>query len=971
LPNLQLDDRHESYTYSLEAPISLMRWYPDGRYLAMVANRKLHKWDNEEGGIVRQQTLRGEENTVDLNISLSHAVAVYRGNQISVQRLGPGFVPIPWQKHYDKFKKLAWAPNKSHIAAVVTNELIVFSLKTRNPIPLTRRIQTDTSIQAVCWSHDSAHVVACTQGREVHVVNVKARRIVTVFKHTSQVLQAEISRDNQSLVIAARDGTISLFNLQTLDESQVPYATLPSVGSAIKTIDFSADNSLMAARLSNEYVYVWSLKNQRLVDIIRTQCTISNGLAFHPSEPKLAMSVNADGANTFAIYSIPDNIHDLVPQVDIIKKRIAKIVIVGDRYVGKSTIFKNIVHKYEKVQDNVAIIPFENAMASLDGELGVKLEMWLWDTPTAPDSLLLSELEMRNIAISIIVFDGTKNKYKQSINHWLSRLHRVRGDFITEASAILAESNIESGLSNVQNGKKIDTKLGYRTLFKVDSSGENAEDLLLEIFKAIDWRNIQKGVYTEQFENINQFLFQINLTQNAILVSITQLFNRYMDTHVTATLRSVYDIYQEFESCITFLEMQGIVRRFRYGGLVLLTPNVLNVYLTKILDYVSSKDEIGAINIQEILQVDFGIDEHYRLDDAYLENALRLAIVDDLLANDIAYREGDVLHFPHLYQSPISLFKKEKEQADYEYVVDEPLGIIYSQIVNRLRILKDWEFNGFEKGGAGFSTPEGEPFLVSYESNEYSGTLSLSFSKVTHQHSRCLLDLVIQLYLKELTIDAEVSRTRLYKCEKCGEYLSAEQSRALDSFEMQQTHIPCNCGHTIMIVDECTDKDVLHNLRERFNDMSVSIKEAREERMKKILLENKHTLNMYDAIFVFDKDDEYHVQNFHTYLRNEFAIYAEIQRFPMDANKIANMRRYDEQVVFFLGQAKLSEKNREEIVRLADAIGTVNRKIILVMFGTMSRAEDLYNHPYIELMIMFDDDVKKTLNELGSHLTIL
>ena len=524
----------------------------------------------------------------------------------------------------------------------------------------------------------------------------------------------------------------------------------------------------MAARLANEYVYLWSLKTQRLVDIIHTRCNRSNGIAFHPTERKLALSLFNDESeiNTFGIYKIPPNIHNLAPQVDIIKKRIAKIMIVGDRYVGKSTIFKHLIQDFDRIQENIAIIPYENAVGVPNGELGVSLEMWLWDTPNAPDSMLLSELELRNIAISLIVFDGTKNNFRQSLNHWLSRLTRIHNDFVTDSCAILVETNTDAGLSNVPEGLVIDTKMGYRDLFKINSRGDDAEQLLLEIFRAIDWRNVQEGVFTQQFENISTFLFQLSDIKNVFLISITQLFQQYLNTQVVETLRSEEAIFKEFESCINFLEMQGVIRRFRYGGLVLLVPNVLNLYISSLLDYISDSNEFGAIEIQDILQLEFDIGEKYQLESEYLEKALRLAIIDDLISNDIAYREGDVLHFPHLYRSPISRFTKEEKAADFEYQVNERVNIIYSQIVNRLRRLEGWEFNGFQEGGASLRTPEGEAFIISYQSAEYTGKLFISCEPIMHTRSQCLLDLIVQKYIKELTYEAEINRTRIYKCEK-------------------------------------------------------------------------------------------------------------------------------------------------------------------------------------------------------------
>jgi len=974
VPNLQLEE-HASYGHLLGAPISLMRWDPDGKHLGIVSNKVFHRWKyRSKGDFVFQKRIRGTEETVDLNLTHSHIVSVFRENQVSVQRLGQGYVPIPWRRYHEKFKQLAWSPDQDYIAANTTYELVVFTVATRQPMRLSRRIQTDTPINAICWSPDAKYVVACTQGRAVHIVNVATRRVVAVFRHTSPILQVAISRDNKYLVIGSINCTVTIYDLETINQNPIPVITLPNTGAVAKSFDFSRDNTLLAAQLDNEYVYVWSLKTQKLVDIIHNQCDRSNGLAFHPIRDKLAISVNIDGGNTFRIYKIPSNIHECKPKVEIIKKRVAKIMIVGDRYVGKSSVFKHLISKQpnDRIQDNIAVIPDDNAMAAPDGELGTQLEMWLWDSPPSPDTRLLSELELRNITLALIVFDGSRDTFKQSIHHWLKRLIRIQQNFDTQSCAILVESQTYESLSNVLKDGVIQTDMTYRNLIKVDSQGNGADLLLDEIFKAINWEQIQEGVYTSQFEEIREFLFQLSDNDRFMLMSISQLFNRYRNTLDQETLRTEEEIYQEFEGCIIFLELQGILRRFRYGGLILLQPGVLTKYISSILDYISEHDEFGAITIQDILTIDFEVEPEYRLDNQYLENALRIAIVDDLLANDIAYREGDILHFPHMYQSSVSNINLDKLEPDYEYDVDEPIAIVYSQIVNRLRLLPEWELEGIGQEKTLFSTPEGESFVISHETSDYSGKLSLAFDAGTHKSSRCLIDLVIRLYLQELTFNADVVKTPIYHCKNCGRRLSPAQSRAINTFRATQSDISCiACGHNIRVVDDCRGRELDERLREQYAEMSVTLMEAREQRMKKILFQNKVRLDMYDAIFVLDQGDKVYVQhNIHTYLQKEYAILAKIETRLLPAIDIMHLRNYDERVVYFLGSKPLTADNRAEILRLAETIGTVNRKIILMLLGSGMRAEELYQHKHIELMIMFDEREQQlnVLNKLAREL---
>lgn|GEM_PF-3370952 len=974
MPNLQLEQL-KSYGRKLVAPISLMRWTDDGKYLGIVADKMYFRWKyRSKGDFMFSKRIRGTEETTDINQTQSHLTSVYRGHQISIQRLGRGYVPIPWRKYAEKFKALAWSPNQEMIAASISNELLVFNVATRKPMRLKRRVQTDTPIIAICWSPDSRYVIACTQGREVHITNVKSRQLVTVFHHTSQILQVAVSHDNQYLVLGSRDCVITIYNLQTIKDNQTPIAVLPGMGAVAKSFDFSADSSLLAARLDNEYVYVWSMKTQKLVDIIHSQCNRSNGLAFNPKRPKLAISVNIDGKHTFRVYSIPKDIHTRKPQVEIIKKRVAKIMIVGDRYVGKTFVFNHLVRQTSEsdlINDNIAIIEDDNALAAPDGELGTRLEMWLWDSPSAPESLVLSELELRNISLALIVFDGTKDSFRASVHHWLNRLRRIQQGFDTSTSSILVESKSSEGLSNVLEDGVVQTDIPHRTVVKVNSEGHDAETLLDEIFKAINWEDIPEGVYTRQFDEISNFLIDLQKTDNDILISISQLFNRYMASLDEDTLLSEEEIFQEFESCIVFLELQGIVRRFRYGGLILLHPDVLQRYISSILEYVDSHDEFGAITIQDILTIDLDMSPRYTMDNQYLENALRIAIVDDLLSNDVAHREGDILHFPHMYQSPFSRLDVKGSKPNYIYEVDEPVGIIYSQIVNRLRLLPDWELDGLGQGGASFLTPEGESFVISYNTSDYAGSISLSFTQHVHPYSRCLLDLAVQLYLKELTLSAEVDKTHIYYCESCGKRLTPAQSRAVKNLESTRDVIACTCGQPIRITDDCAETELGQRLREQFAEVSASLHDVREERMKEILLQNKARLHMYDALFILDSADKNYVQHtIYNFLQKQYAILAKLETDTLNATDIIQRRNYDERVVYFLGNSPMTQQTRDEILRLAETIGTVNRKIILVMLGSGVRAEELYQHRNIELKIMFDDkDLQlEVLNSLAREL---
>mgnify|MGYP003351278271 CR=1 FL=1 len=187
-------------------------------------------------------------------------------------------------------------------------------------------------------------------------------------------------------------------------------------------------------------------------------------------------------------------------------KRNIKIVILGDCYVGKTSILKRYVeNKYNNDYKYTIAINFLVKTVVINN---IKNSVYLWDTAGSERFRTINSLFYRSTDACIVVFDLTKIKTFSNINYWMD-------EFLLNTSPVDAENfpfvllGNKSDLTNDYDvsDRMIEKLCKERNIkyFSVSAkTSENLEEAINYIIeKAIDRINNNINNYDHDFDKIS------------------------------------------------------------------------------------------------------------------------------------------------------------------------------------------------------------------------------------------------------------------------------------------------------------------------------------------------------------------------------------------------------------------------------------------------------------------------------------
>jgi len=92
--------------------------------------------------------------------------------------------------------------------------------------------------------------------------------------------------------------------------------------------------------------------------------------------------------------------------------------------------------------------------------------------------------------------------------------------------------------------------------------------------------------------------------------------------------------------CVARLESAGLDKRLAFGDLVLLQPELIDVYAGAIVNAARNEpDGLGSMLESRVLDVDFRLPEQERIADRQQEKLLIIATLEELTRHEIVLRE--------------------------------------------------------------------------------------------------------------------------------------------------------------------------------------------------------------------------------------------------------------------------------------------------------------------------------------------
>ena len=238
-----------------------------------------------------------------------------------------------------------------------------------------------------------------------------------------------------------------------------------------------------------------------------------------------------------------------------------------------------------------------------------------------------------------------------------------------------------------------------------------------------------------------------------------------------------------FEGCVARLESAGLVKRLAFGDLVLLQPELIDVYAGAIVNAARDEpDGLGSMLESRVLDVDFRLPEQERIADQHQEKLLIIATLEELTRHEIVLREatedGVQLVFPAAFRRDLP---DAAEPADntVEFTFDGPVVNIYVTLVVRLARSDRFTRRGAFQSAAQFDADAGGTCtLFLTRSDEGRGALQTGYSGNVADVVRFQFERFVLAHLERRATPGTVRRIHLYRCPECGTRFSTEQVEA-------------------------------------------------------------------------------------------------------------------------------------------------------------------------------------------------
>jgi WD40 repeat protein/class 3 adenylate cyclase len=771
--------------------IARVEWAPDGRSLAAAHRGGVTVWNAETGTARFSKPIRSRH---VFNASWSphgDVIAVTDGERRlrfldphdgrTIRRLEV-LPPAPAgdteeekaNRHsLEDVRGFDWAPDGRRFVIGADVGVVVWDRMRLQPIIRLEGALRPISIQ---WSPNGRYIACSGYNSEICVWDADTGTLVKRLPATYGPALAW-SPDSRRLA-SGQDAAINIWDVDKGLLSNV----LEGHTMSVRALSFSRDGRLLASREgrvgqgpSRRRTLVWRTDTWESIASIREQSSwyLYAPLAFSPRMPQLAVG----GAE--------DKVIDIWDTTELERGRgraqtrttfyrNAKVALLGDSGVGKSglglVLSGNQFAATESTHGRrIWVLETDKVKAGLN-RYEIR-EVVLWDLAGQPGYRMIHQLHLDDVSLALILFDARNELDPFSgIRHWHRALQQTKRTSQQDAAEILVGARIDRGPVGVSS-ERIDSllkELGL-TAFQATSAKEGIGITALSdlIRTSINWDLVPSVSSNTLFQQIRKFLLK-QKSKGVVLATTDELRRQYAEQH-RLTRDRADSLRDEFVTCMSRLQALGLIRRFTFGNLVLLQPELLDSYASSIV--FAAKDEpdgMGFIPEETVKLGKFRIPTEDRLKDTEAERLLLVATLEDLVRHEIAFREpsndGLLLVFPsQLTRENPELPDPPGKFSDISFE-GAPTNI-YATLVVRLSHSGIFKKHEMWRNATTFKTHAGATcgvFLTTTEDGV--GKVSIFFDQLANEEIRLQFEDFVHRHIIQRCIPSSVAKSRVVTC---------------------------------------------------------------------------------------------------------------------------------------------------------------------------------------------------------------
>jgi small GTP-binding protein len=738
--------------------ISSLTWSPDGKMLASgCGDTTIWLWNIRTGK--RRKQLKGHTDWVwkvswspDGNTLASSSrdktIRLWDMQTTRCQR------SLEWGFHLES-PNIAWTPNSQTLISSYLNMVGIWDVATGEAMDM-GQMRTNDSIASIAIS-PCGSLVALGSKSIILILN-EGRLINQLEGHVIEVTDVSFSFDSRLLASKAKDGTVRFWRTDTWDI--VAIMQEPSFGLSAREIQFCPNLPFLATVGSQDKeVCIWDINISALLDKF-----IESGL---------------------------------------VRYRNAKVVLVGDQTVGKSSLSMVLVGEEFKATDathgrrvlNLTMKPH----TSKDGFRETH-ETLIWDLAGQPEFRLIHQLSLDQTDVALILVDASdSNDPFRGVSFWNKALKQAKGSDHLVKYLVAAKIDVCTPTVTIERMQSYALESGFQGAFFTSAkTGEGIKDLLNKIEKAIDWEYLPLTVSERLFKSMKDFI--VNQKQNQQILKTEIELRQHFQLVSKANFKE-----EEFTAAIQQVEAHDLVRILSFGDYVLLQSELLDNYASTMASAARRQpDGLGFLEEEAAREgeFDFGSLKRIKQNDEkiILQSAIELFITKELAILD----EGKLI-FPSQFNRELP----EHPEADGVLVTYKFEGVLlnaYATLVVRLYYSEAFSMEPLWKNAAiflpyGVTDVSNRCGFILKEVDEGTGLLTAFFGVNVPETTKILFLKYVHEHLKRKALDGKVERERVYRCLECRNEV---ESRKAVKFHLEQgrTTIPCQyCYVDIPLID--------------------------------------------------------------------------------------------------------------------------------------------------------------------------
>lgn len=764
-------------------PINRLAWSPDNRLLATTSydcTVRLWNMTARDAPLV----LAGPTDWVTSITWSPDARALAAGSgdsKIWLWNPDTGQTIKAFKAHTRTIFNVAWSPEGNMLASASGDTSIALwhipSLKL-----LTMLQGHSGAVYRVAWSPNGRELASSSEDRTVRIWDAQSGRLKRILEgHTGPVYDLAWSPDGRILASASDDKTIRLWGRQV--------GVLEGHTNVISSLSFSFDGRFLASKSLDGTVRLWRCDRWETVEIISEPASPywTSGLAFHPQRSFLA-TLGADNQSVRVWRFSSDALGAAEALEQTVSYTSAKVVLVGDSGVGKTGLADALMG--QPVTGTISthgrhVRRFDSEENVLGSGVREIRETYLWDLAGQPTYRLIHQLHLSQVVVAMVVFDmkGDLDPFS-GVKFWaraLRHAQRLKGSEWPLKMFLIAGRTDRGGVG--VSKQRIDgemQRLKFDRYFETSAmQGWGVAELEAAIHNSINWNSLPKVSSTTLFQNIKDYLTSIR-ESGRLLHTVDQLYDSFL--HTPDAPEESPDLRAQFETCISLVESQALIRRFSFGNLVLLQPEILDAYASAMI--AAAKDEAdgaGSIAEEVIINGRFRMPDEERIADTQDERLLLIATVEDLIGHEIALRDEDpngisLLVFPS-QSGRIYPDMPEPDSRTAIFIFEGPVLNIYATLA--VRVWNSQLFYSkdvYENATFFYETDERNPraavrvYLRPIE--EGKAELSVFFGDRLTEKTRRYIEEYVYAHLVRRASPGTVKRKQLLICPACGTAIS-------------------------------------------------------------------------------------------------------------------------------------------------------------------------------------------------------